>query len=96
MNRTRGFPRCEIRQVGDKEKPRERCEGETENKKKKEEKDDGKRKDGGEIDRRRACGGRRREEGELGDVGKEEANQKRKYALARPEALRRYSRPRSF
>jgi len=36
--------------------------------------------------------GRRAErEGELGedDVGKEEANQKRKYALARPEALRR-------
>lgn len=33
-------------------------------------------------------------EGELGedDVGKEEANQKRKYALARPEALRRRSR----
>lgn len=30
------------------------------------------------------------------DVGKEEANQKRKYALARPEALRRHSRPRGF
>lgn len=37
-------------------------------------------------------------EGERGedDVGKEEANQKRKYALARPEALRRHSRPRGF
>lgn len=38
------------------------------------------------------------EEGSGGedDVGKEEANQKRKYALARPEALRRHSRPRGF
>jgi len=41
---------------------------------------------------------RREREGELGedDVGKEEANQKRKYALARPEALRRHSRPSGF
>lgn len=39
-----------------------------------------------------------RSEGRRGedDVGKEEANQKRKYALARPEALRRHSRPRGF
>lgn len=35
-------------------------------------------------------------EGEARTMGKEEANQKRKYALARPEALRRHSRPRSF
>lgn len=49
VNRTRGFPRCEIRhRPGDKERPRgERCEGETGEKKKRREKDDGKRKDGG-------------------------------------------------
>lgn len=45
---------------------------------------------------RTGAGGGREEgggEGRAGedDVGKEEANQKRKYALARPEALRRHS-----
>lgn len=45
------------------------------------------RKDGGR--KRRASGEGRRALGE-DDVGKEEANQKRKYALARPEALRRH------
>jgi len=49
---------------------------------------------GKEEDVRRAA----KREGVLGedDVGKEEANQKRKYALARPEALRKHSRPCGF
>lgn len=46
----------------------------------------GKRKNSGERTGERRGEGER-ENGE-DDVGKEEANQKRKYALARPEALR--------
>lgn len=63
-NRTRGFPRCEIRRrPGDKERPRgEMWRGNEEKKKRRREKDDGKRKDGGRrrMWRERARWGRER------------------------------------
>lgn len=74
-NRTRGFPRCEIREAGG-------------------DKGGGRRK---EEEREKGKGEREREGRRWNDVGKEEANQKRKYAPARPEALRESGlRRRSF
>lgn len=50
---------------------------------------------GKDDDARRTAGGKRSGSSLEDDVGKEEANQKRKYAPARLEALRRHRRPRA-
>lgn len=100
-NRTRGFPRFEIRHKhrGDKERPqRERCKGETEGGERKKKEGKGRREEKGPGEGRMMTRGEWRERSGSSaedDVGKEEANQKRKYAPARPEALRRHRRPRA-